>query len=294
MRAELHVAITAGIREMGKKESARSLAIGNYFRDKAEAYDDVDQQDYWRLSDALLWDTFNRELLSNVNPSLRFLDAGGGTGRWSSRVAEEYPGSSGVLYDLSEDMADQARAKEIRGVNIQIGDIEEGVGLPDGEFDVSFNFHNVMGFVSNPFKALATLNRVTKLGGYVVSLVPNKFHAMYFNITNGNLDLAEEAATTPRGRFTDNMPSMNLFTPDSIGEMYGHEGLKVTCVTGFPSSIYPGYQETQLHGSTANLKGLLEDEDSFQRVFEMEKRLIQSEGIASRGNNIFIVGRKIE
>lgn len=61
--------------------------------------------------------------------------------------------------------------------------------------------------------------------------------------------------------------------------------------TGFPTTIYPNFKETQLTGSTKSLSDLLNDKDIFERVYNIEKSLVD-EGVASRGNNLFIVGKK--
>ena len=79
-----------------------------YFKGKASGYDLVEGQVYWRLSDQLLWHLFNGSTLSKLNESFHFLDAGGGTGRWSEKVLRSYDGSTGVIYDLSADMLEHA------------------------------------------------------------------------------------------------------------------------------------------------------------------------------------------
>ena len=56
-----------------------------YFKNKAADYDRVDEQVYWRLSDSILWHTFNEYILKNLPSNFSFLDAGGGTGRWSEK-----------------------------------------------------------------------------------------------------------------------------------------------------------------------------------------------------------------
>jgi ubiquinone/menaquinone biosynthesis C-methylase UbiE len=138
-------------------------SVLSYFEAKAEEYDLVEEQAYWRLSDALLWSTFDELVLRRLPQRFSFLDAGGGTGRWSERVLKNYPESRGLLYDLSKDMAAKAQEKRERNgfehrFHIQNGMLEEvEAQLAGAEFDLIFNFHNVLGFVKDVDEVLRQL-----------------------------------------------------------------------------------------------------------------------------------------
>ncbi|MBR4806294.1 MAG: hypothetical protein IKZ64_00560, partial [Alphaproteobacteria bacterium] len=92
------------------------------------------------------------------------------------------------------------------------------------------------------------------------------------------------------GRFTDQMPYINMFSPDSIKNMMERHNIKVDFCSGFPNMIYPGYQETQLRGQTGEIADILENKEIFEKIFNMEKQHIKNGDIAARGNNIFIFG----
>ncbi|MBT6822485.1 hypothetical protein HOA56_08680, partial [archaeon] len=81
-------------------------------------------------------------------------------------------------------------------------------------------------------------------------------------------------------------------TPNSIKNLYESAGLKVESLKGFPISIYPGMQETQISGSSEKVLELLENKKNFQRIYNIEKILYENESAASRGNNIYIIGQK--
>ncbi|WP_069815470.1 class I SAM-dependent methyltransferase [Streptomyces sp. TP-A0874] len=270
--------------------------VRGYFTDKADAYDDVDLQPYWMLSDRLLATALREEVLAKLPEDFAFLDAGGGTGRWTTFFAEEAPKSNGVLFDLTRAMIKVAEAKaEQRGfadrVEFVEGDLTEvGKILKGRGFDLAFNFHNVLGFVADPEQTIKDVAGLLKPGGLLVSFLPSVWHAAFFNIGIGRLDEAEKALAR-RGRFTDTMPDMHLYDVQRIEEMHAAAGLEVELLTGFPNLIYPGYQETQLHGSTEQLVDILAGEN-FDRVFEMENRLRNAPGIAGRGNNLFSIARR--
>lgn len=138
--------------------------VMSYFSSKAKDYDDVENQSYWRLSDRILWSLIQEEL-NKLPEKFYFLDAGGGTGRWSKKILENYPNSTGVLIDLSNEMIAEAMKKNIFGERwkIVIGDIQK-LDSDNNTFDLVINAHNVLGFVENTEKALNEMSRVLKKG----------------------------------------------------------------------------------------------------------------------------------
>jgi SAM-dependent methyltransferase len=282
-----------------QRQEHNQAEILDYFSRKASAYDDVEHQVYWRLSDALLWEQFSSVVCEKLSTGGRFLDAGGGTGRWTAKVLQEWPQTSGVIFDLSSEMTAQAAAKaEAAGWGdrfaIKVGALENVSEALAGEtFDVIFNFHNVLGFVEYPEAVVGQLASLLSPGGLLISFLPNKFHAAFFNLTLGRI---AEASSALRGfgRFTTDMPYMNMFCPASMAAMYSAADLSVTGLTGFPCLVYPGHQETQLHGSTKGLSELLTERKAFTEILEMERQALREPAIATRGNNLFIVGKKGE
>ena len=140
-----------------------------YFKEKANEYDLVENQIYWVLSDKLLWHFFKKTVLKKLPEDFCFFDAGGGTGRWSLKILQEFINSSGLIVDLSPDMLKQAKQKlehyhlEERLTLIE-GNLERLGGIASDTYDVSFNFHNVLGFVETPELVINELMRVTKPG----------------------------------------------------------------------------------------------------------------------------------
>ena len=270
-----------------------------YFKNKAKDYDLVENQTYWRLSDKLLWENFKLTVLDKLPTNFRFLDAGGGTGRWSLKILEEYPNSTGMIVDISPDMLNEAKNK-MKNINLlqRIKIVEQNLknldDMEDNIFDVCFNFHNVLGFVNNPEKVIRELKRVSKIEGYIVSLVPNLYHNIFFNIFVNDFELVDEVMKNGKGKFTRNMPSMNMFTPDSIKLLYSRVGIIVEMISGFPITIYPGMQETQIQGNSQHIKDILSDKEIFDKIYNIEEKLFNNSDIASRGNQIYIVGKKKE
>lgn len=268
----------------------------DYFKNKAKDYDLVEGQTYWRLSDKLLWDIFKETVLNRLPENFKFLDAGGGTGRWTLKILEEYPKAHGMIIDISKEMLNEARIKIQNGnyedrMEILEHNLEQIDNVDDNKFDLSFNFHNVLGFVEKPKVVINELHRVTKKGGFIVSLVPNLYHNIFFNIFVGNMELANETMNTNKGRFTEEMPAMNMFTPKSIKNIYEEIGIDTELLSGFPISIYPGMQETQINGNSEHVQDILSSEKIFNDIYNIEKELFKNTDTAARGNQIYIIGR---
>lgn len=272
--------------------------VTEYFRAKADGYDRVDEQVYWRLSDELLWEALSRYVLPSVPANAKLLDAGGGTGRWSDRLLRHRPDMSGLLYDLSPDMTRHARAKSVDHgyadrFAVQQGDLANlSDHVTDEQFDLAISFHNVLGFVADVPAVLRQIAAALKPGGQAVLVVPNRYHAVFFNVLTGALDEAESAALEHKARFAPGMPTMNMFTPTQLNGTLNEIGLPVTVSAGFPVAVYPGFQETQLDGSSGLVKQVFTDETTYDRIKALEFRLLGEPGLAERGNNLFVVATK--
>ncbi|MFH0244583.1 class I SAM-dependent methyltransferase [Streptomyces sp. HK10] len=276
---------------------AEEEVIG-YFRAKADGYDLVDEQVYWRLSDELLWEALERYVLPSLPQGGRLLDAGGGTGRWSDRILRARPDLTGVLYDLSPDMSRHAAEKAERGgyqdrLTIVNGDLMNvAADLAGQSFDLVISFHNVLGFVARPTEVLRQLGSLMNIGAQMALVLPNRYHTAFFNITVGNLEEARSAVLDRKGRFTPDMPSMHLFTPVELQGDLARAGLHTQVRTGFPVLVYPGYQETQLEGSSSGVLRTLSDPEHYERIRELELHLMGEASMAERGNNLFFVARR--
>ncbi len=271
----------------------------DYFAGKAADYDAVDAQSYWRLSDQLLWWLLDRFVRPRLPPHARVLDAGGGTGRWMLKMLDACPDASGVLVDLSPHMLAVARGKAERlGLTDRLHFVEadleqaDNAALPADTFDLAISFHNVLGFVTDPYAVIARLAASLRPGGQLVLVVPNRYHAAFFSLAGHKVEEAESAIARGKGRFTADMPAMHLFAPDDLQRVCDRHGLAITRLTGFPVLMYPGQQETQLFGSTASLARLLDDPDTFARILAIEQHAVLGADVAARGNNLFLAARR--
>lgn len=269
--------------------------VKQYFCEKAESYDAVDDQTYWRLSDAILKEKLIESIIDsgfNKDSSFKFLDAGGGTGRWSKVILDTFPNAKGEIWDLSKEMLSVAAEKlNLNGYKdrfeTSIRDLDEYNYSENEKFDLVICFHNVLGFVSNPFETIKNFDKILSDNGQMYLLLPNYYHLLMFNIKNKNFDLVEEAVDSLKGRFTPEMPSMNLFKAEEVTQFFSSLDGKMS-QTGFPIYIYPGYEETQLFGENQAVLDVLSSKEHYDEIFNLELKSFGIESNANRGNQIFV------
>jgi len=281
-----------------KKVSSRKKEVLIYFKNKASHYDDVDKQFYWRLSDTVLWNLLSKLVLNKFrNKKIKLLDAGAGTGRWGIRIAEEF-GFETVLLDISKEMLEIAKKKIAKKrlehlIRIQEGDIESPVFLTTSTYDLVLLLHNVLSFVDDPRKALINMAKVTKRGGYVVAIVANKYHALYFS--NVTRQFKELSRVMERGqiKFTKDCPPMWTFTPHSLRYLFIKKaGFRLVKIYGFPITIYPNMEETTLSQNSKYMEENLTQKNIMEKLIKIESKICLEEEAAARGNMLLAIGRK--
>jgi SAM-dependent methyltransferase len=277
-------------------EVAAALAAA-YFAAKAERYDEVDRQPYWALSDDLLWRLLNRLLLPALAPLARVdvLDAGAGTARWTQRLLAELPSACAHLVDLTPEMLSVARRKLeadlLNGrVQTEVADLQSWD--PAGrDFNLVLCFHNVLSFVSDPRAVLGTLVKAVRPGGFLVLVVPNRYHAAWFALATGRLEEYERVQLTHEVKFAPDVPAMALFTPRGLRAALLDHGLSQVDVLGFPVAIYPQIEETTIDASSAFSVSVLSEPSQRQRILDFEEQMCLDPEAAARGNNLLVVGR---
>ncbi len=275
--------------------------VVEYFDQKAAAYDDVDQQLYWVLSDKFFKAVLHKELGADlsIKKNVQLLDAGAGTGRWTM-VLEDLFGdkiTGGQLMDISPKMLAEAEKKIIqkgldKKYSCSVGNIEDLSSIADEKFDWSISFYNVISFVERPGQALSEISKKLKTGGLHISIVVNKYHAYYFSILTNRLKELDSIRATSKIRFNDDMPAIHCFTPDEARKIYLDNGFSEVRVLGGPNFIYPGMEETKVHGSTEQITNKLTDTNNFDKILDLELAHYADTNIVGRSNALLIIAKK--
>ncbi|MGW2051674.1 class I SAM-dependent methyltransferase [Streptomyces sp. NPDC001858] len=270
-----------------------AVEVRKFFERKAIGYDENWRGAYGKLVDALQWEALELSVFSRLPHGFRFLDLGGGAGRWTHQIATEHPESTGMLYDLTAGLVDQASDRAVRHgydhrVRYRRGDVHDAADLLSGEtFDLILNSHHLLGFVPDPGAVISSLTRLLSVDGLMVSLLPSRWHAAFEELTLGDPEKTEQSLAG-RHWAANTAPYRHLFTPGEIRAAHVSSNLSIDLLSGFPSLIYPDISDAFPRGS----EQVLQNEDVFRRVLAMEKELLIDPDSRGRGVNLFVVASR--
>jgi len=206
--------------------------IETYYDKKASSYDAVCDTLYFKVYDAVTWRYLEPYVPSS--PEAVVLDAGGGTGRWSIRMAKK--GCRVVLVDISEGMLNVAREKIIQEglqnrIEIRKGDITE-LSFPDNTFDLVLCEHTLFLFKEQD-KVVRELVRVLKTKAPLVISAQNRYAQTLAHLdvkpvpenmrrALNILTCQEHDTMTP-----DGMVKIHSLTPNEFQALLERNGLQV-------------------------------------------------------------------
>lgn len=277
--------------------------VQKYFADKADKYDLVDKQLYWRLSDILLKRIVEEKIIKQFSlcKQLNILDAGAGTGRWSL-VLYDFLKEKNIkmhfdLLDITQEMLDEAD-KKIKKLNIgtiaktHFQNIENLSDYKDNFYDIAISFYNVLSFTERPEIVLSEVFKKLKTGGIYANVVANKYHSCFFSILTNRVAELGKIESDSKIRFNEDMPYIHCFTPIGIKDLYEHVGFKEVEVIGFPNFVYPNIEDTRIEGQNEKNKNILENRQAFDKIIEIEFQECFSKDISGRGNALLVIGKK--
>lgn len=262
-----------------------------YFKNKSKTYDFDNNKPYWRLCDLILENLFINEL-DKLDKHFKFLDAGAGTGEWSLKILKKYPESTGVCIDSSTEMLEHCKKKLSNfydRININSSNLEH-MYYDKCTFDLSFNFY-VLPFTDNEPIILKELSRVTKHGGYIISVVENFYNGLALNILTGDINRINNVCINKHERIGEKIPKIRFHTITDIKKLYKNSGIKIIDIKGFPIVSSTGIRE-KLTNNKYNINEVLQDENIFNRVLNIEKQLVNDKDLINRGKYLYVVGIK--
>jgi len=148
--------------------------LESYYDEKAESYDEFFDMLYYKVFDRITWKYI--EPYIPINSDALVFDAGGGTGRWATRMAKK--GCKVILMDISEGML-QIAAKKVTEENLQDkitikkGDITK-TGYADETFDMILCEHALFLF-KDPNILLEEFKRILKRKAPLIISVHNRY-----------------------------------------------------------------------------------------------------------------------
>jgi ubiquinone/menaquinone biosynthesis C-methylase UbiE len=211
--------------------------IEEYYDEKAKNYDDIFNTLYFKVYDAVTW-KFLEPYLPN-QPEAKILDAGGGTGRWSIRIASK--GCRVVLMDCSMGMLDVAKERvednHLQGcVDLKKCSITS-TGYADETFDMVLCEHALFLFKDSD-ALLRELGRVLKKGARLVVSAQNRYvqalSSIAGNTNPGNVERATQILTSEEQQWMTKHGKVEIYThtPDEFRAMLTRNGFRVEKMVG--------------------------------------------------------------
>ena len=214
--------------------------IESYYNKKSADYDKVFDTLYFKVYDEITWRYLEPYVPSSSDALV--LDAGGGTGRWSLRMARK--GCKLVLLDISEGMLNVAkRMIEKEGLQSRIvvekGDLR-ALKRADETFDMVFCEHALF-LLDEPDAAVKEFARVLKKQAPLVISAHNLYVQLLLHLPSNEMPtfekLDEVLHLMLRERYDamtkdSDAPRIHTWTPQEFHSLLERNGLSVQKIIG--------------------------------------------------------------
>jgi len=256
--------------------------VQEFFRGIASSYDQIYSHPFYtKIWDTITWD-YIYPYLPNVG---KVLDAGGGTGKWALRIAENQ-NLSVTIYDLSTDLLERASMKinslGISNVLCAEGDICK-IPFDNESFDFVCALGEPISYCYDPVKAIQELSRVLCREGHIVVDACSLYGKIRSLIEYDLLSLEEVIETLQKRTLnTRSGFTAHLFTPESLSAILESASIRIKKVIG---KIIVTQKFDPLSGSHRK-------EKVNEKLVEIEKLMCEEPALIGSAESIQIVGQK--
>ena len=220
----------------------------------------------------------------------KILDAGGGTGYWSRKLAKQ--DFLVVCSDVSQRMLDVGlklaeKEKLERKIEFKYADITNMNCFKDNSFDMILAEGDPVGYCDNPQKAIDELSRVAKRGAHVCISVDSFYARLGLLLSNNDFEQINKILETHITAFYSNIdqtfPQYN-FTVEELKKMLKKSGLDVIDVIGKP--VFTTFIPRD------KINEILSDKEFFNKIFEIEIKFNNDPSIIGLSGHIQMIGKK--
>jgi ubiquinone/menaquinone biosynthesis C-methylase UbiE len=167
-----------------------------------------------------------KRLLTEVSRDVKILDAGGGTGRKATPLAEEGFEHITILDHAPEWLRLAEEKTKAAGLldklEFVVGDVCDMPQIEDASFDYVFAMGGVISYCGDPAAAIREMSRVLKRGGKLVADgIHNRLGSLHLLSHMGSLESLEEMVYNPEGK-----SRIATLMPEELEEMAAAAGLK--------------------------------------------------------------------
>jgi len=254
--------------------------VKEFYEKTAKDYDKQYETPYWKLYSEITWNNIKKFLPKRKNSLI--LDAGGGTGYWTIKLAKL--GYKVVLTDIAKNMLKIAerKIKEEKlenKVEIREVDVRDMHCFSSNYFDMALAQGDVVSYCLSPKKAIKELARIVKRKSPIIVSVDNKYHLIARLISKGKFN--EIPKLLKKGIFKEEF-ELQGFTPEELKKIFESCGLKVVRIIGKPVL-------TQLISREERDEII---KKNFRKILDLELKLCDKPSLVGFGGHLEIVGIK--
>ena len=269
-----------------------------FFEGYAKNVDQANQQNFWRLSDALILEIIKRNI-PDIGTDGLIMDAGGGTARWAILLSKIYKARFSV-FDLSVDMLKKAEeniadAGLTERIALQQGDLTDMRDVADGSVAHVISIYSPISFVDDREKMVRELYRILRPGGRVLIMGHGYFNAIASKINNyrAGVDELRTLEQVETVKWAPGVPALNVFSKESIERLLESAGFTSLKTFGVPVFAQPGPEDFDPENKLrSGISEALGDETFFNAIFDIEMAHNSEPSVANRGVNIFALAEK--
>lgn len=273
--------------------------FNNFFKPYSQNVDSAKNLGFWKLSDDLITEIIKKHISTDISSEQVILDAGGGTGRWICDLSKIY-NSKFVLYDLSKDMLEVAKKNITKAgvenrVTIVQGNLTDMSQIEGESIDNIVSIYSPISFVYEKEKAISELHRVLKKGGKLIIMGHGYYNAIDSKINNYGSEPSEleELVSNEQVKWGIHVPKLNVFSQETMDVMLKDSGFNIERNYGVPVFVRPGVEDwDSTNSQKSNISKRLEDQEFYNKVFELEMKFNSLPESVNRGMNIFTVAVK--
>lgn len=239
---------------------------------------------------------------NNIEPFLPkrgwILDAGGGAGVWSIKMAEKEK-CVVVLLDVTRDLLTTAIRKiknKMVSERIEVLDADiRSIPHPDMSFDFVLCEADPLCICGDPERAVSELSRLLKPNSYLVAGVDSTLYRAFRALSQGkSLDNVLDFLQTGMSPAEDEAPfESKSFTPSELIALLQKYGLETVKIVGKPIGFGPGILDAFFAAlPTEKRREIFEDTEERKKLAEILHRIYDEPYIAGIGSHLHVVALK--
>lgn len=198
----------------------------------AQKYEKGYQTPYSNLYNEITWEHIKKYLPKDKKYPI--LDAGGGTGYWSRKLANL--GFNVVCSDIAEKMLETGKkivknTPLVKKINFVVSDITNMKEFENNSFSLVLAEGDPVGYCGNPQKAIKELTRVARKDSAIIISVDNLFSAIGRVISDRKFKLLSKLLKTHISDFFGQYPQYN-FSVEELRKLYSRNNISVNSIIG--------------------------------------------------------------